>query len=175
MPNRPNTIDGTPLKLLVMMRITLTSQLSRAYSLTWMPDITPSGNATAMLPATRQSVPTIAGRMPPSVIPFSGIEVRNSQLTTPAPLTMMKPRIHTSIATTSRLVSRNSPKASRCERFLRFDIFEDVIMLSVRYCFFRFSRAPAGNLSPGVGAVSLFTSSWAVGPKSSRPRCSAAA
>ena len=34
MPNRPNTIDGTPLKLLVMTRITLTSQLSRAYSLT---------------------------------------------------------------------------------------------------------------------------------------------
>lgn len=34
MPNRPNTIDGTPLKLLVMTRIILTSQLSRAYSLT---------------------------------------------------------------------------------------------------------------------------------------------
>jgi len=112
-----------------------------------MPDITPSGNATAMLPATRQSVPTIAGRMPPSVIPFSGIEVRNSQLTTPAPLTMMKPRIHTSMATTSRLVSRNSPKASCCERFLRFDIFEDVIMLSVRYCFFRFSRAGGESFS----------------------------
>ena len=67
-----------------------------------MADMTPSGKATIILPTIRQKVPTMAGKIPPPVIPSVGSEVRNSQLMEPAPCQMMKPRIQNRIATTIR-------------------------------------------------------------------------
>ena len=39
-----------------------------------------------ILPIIRYIVPTIAGNIPPEVIPSVGAEVKNSQLITPTPL-----------------------------------------------------------------------------------------
>ena len=79
----------------------------------------PIGNDTTALPSISSSVPTIAGNMPPSVIPFSGAFVRKSQLMTPAPLTMMKPSIAKSTNTTARLSILNRANAAFCVLRLR--------------------------------------------------------
>jgi hypothetical protein len=60
----------------------------------------PSGNAKSMLPAIRQHVPTIAGKIPPAVIPSVGGVVRNSQLITPTPLYRINPNIQNNTHTT---------------------------------------------------------------------------
>jgi hypothetical protein len=57
-----------------------------------------------MLPTIRHIVPTIAGRIPPLVIPSSGIEVRNFQLIAEAPRITINPRIINKSATTIRLI-----------------------------------------------------------------------
>ena len=66
-----------------------------------------------MLPAMRQKVPTIAGKMPPPVMPSVGAVVRNFQLMTPAPCQMMNPSIQKSIPTTMSPRIRNIQKAIR--------------------------------------------------------------
>ena len=57
-----------------------------AYSFMYTPLMMPMGNATMALPVMSSSVPTIAGKMPPEVMPSVGASLRNSQLITPAPL-----------------------------------------------------------------------------------------
>ena len=84
-----------------------------------MPERIPSGKAITMLPRVRHSVPTMAGRIPPAVMPSRGIPVRNSQLMTPMPLTMMKPSIQKSTPTTAILINRKSQNAACSESFLR--------------------------------------------------------
>ena len=66
----------------------------------YMPLITPTGNANIALPTISQKVPTIAGMMPPFVIPSVGGWVRKSQLITPIPLMMMNPSIRNSMTAT---------------------------------------------------------------------------
>jgi hypothetical protein len=59
-------------------------------------------------------VPTIAGKIPPFVIPSFGIAVRNSQLITPIPRTTLNPKIITRIATTMKLMVPKIVKAIFC-------------------------------------------------------------
>ena len=81
-----------------------------------MPLITPTGKANNALPVIRQKVPTMAGRIPPDVMPSVGAPVKNSQSMTPIPLYMIKPRMAKRMPTTLRLSKRNSPNAMFCER-----------------------------------------------------------
>ncbi len=111
-PKSPKTIDGMPERLLVIILMKLTSAPLGAYSFIYMPLMTPTGKAKSALPSIRQRVPTIAGIMPPAVIPSVGASVRKDQLITPAPLTRMKPRIRKSIATTKKLKSLKQPSTS---------------------------------------------------------------
>ena len=60
----------------------------------------PIGKLKILLPATKHKVPTMAGKIPPLVIPSSGALVRKSQLITPIPRIMINPRITNKIATT---------------------------------------------------------------------------
>lgn len=49
----------------------------------YMPLMTPTGKAKSALPSMRQRVPTIAGMMPPPVMPSVGASVRKAQLMAP--------------------------------------------------------------------------------------------
>ena len=70
------------------------------------------------LPSISRRVPTIAGKIPPAVMPSEGALERKSQLITPAPLYMMKPSMAKSIRTIRRLRTLKTMKATFCD--LRF-------------------------------------------------------
>jgi len=110
-PNNPKTTDGTPLRLLVMIRIKLIIFPFLAYSFIYMPDMIPIGKLNRQLPITRHNVPTIAGNIPPEVIPSWGAFERKSQLMTPMPFLIMKNRIANKMATIDRLKNLNKIKA----------------------------------------------------------------
>ncbi len=90
-----------------------------------MPAITPMGNANTILPATRYKVPTMAGKIPPLVIPSSGMAVRNSQEITLNPLTKIKDRIANKIKTTEKLSILKRVKAILC--LMYFILSTDII------------------------------------------------
>ena len=85
-----------------------------------MPDITPIGNANTMLPIIKQNVPTIAGKIPPSVMPSSGIAVRKVQFMTEIPLITIKPRIKNKIPTTVKLTILKKLKVMFCTMIFLF-------------------------------------------------------
>ena len=88
-----------------------------------MPERTPTGKAKIMLPTIRHNVPTIAGKIPPFVMPWSGIAVRNSQFITLIPLIAINPRMMKSTATTTKLTAPKKEKAIFCmSRFLVISI-----------------------------------------------------
>ena len=85
-----------------------------AYSLRYIPLITPTGNAKIMLPTHKHNVPTIAGRIPPSIMPSLGMEVRKSHDITPIPLTMMNISIHSKTPIIHVLINPIIQKAAFC-------------------------------------------------------------
>ena len=90
-----------------------------------------------MLPIIKQNVPTIAGKIPPPVIPSFGFEVRNSQFMTEIPLTMIKARMINNTATTMKLITRKMEKATNSDIFLDFMGYAfldlDLIMSTARF------------------------------------------
>lgn len=79
-------MEGTPERLRIDIRISLVIRLLEAYSLRKMAQPIPKGTDKTAVITVTINVPTIAGKIPPSVIPFLGIVVRNSQEIFPAPL-----------------------------------------------------------------------------------------
>ena len=96
----------------------------------------PIGKATRALPSIRSRVPTIAGKIPPEVIPSAGASVRKSQLMTPAPFTTMKPSMANNTITIARLRILNIAKARACARRFRRLYPSGYDGLSIFYLFF---------------------------------------
>jgi hypothetical protein len=65
-PNRPKTIEGTPARLRIARRTKRMSLPSRAYSLRYTAELTPTARARLIAPATSSSVPAMHGQMPPA-------------------------------------------------------------------------------------------------------------
>jgi len=84
-PNKPNTIDGTPARLLIDVRIILVNKESLAYSLRYIAEQTPSGTVIIIIISVTAIVPKIAGKIPPSVILFLGSSKINSTEILPIP------------------------------------------------------------------------------------------
>jgi hypothetical protein len=114
-PKRPNTIEGTPDRFRMDMRMILFRIPSFAYSFKYMAHPMPSGmDDTAVITVTRK-VPTIAGSMPPSVMPFLGIVVRKLQLILEIPLLVISYRIMTRKRITIAVAARNRVNPKTCE------------------------------------------------------------
>jgi hypothetical protein len=80
-PNSPNTIAGTPASVFTANLIArATRDVLLAYSLRYSAVTVPMGTPARDMMMTRSAVPTIAGKIPPSVMPSDGAAVRNSQL-----------------------------------------------------------------------------------------------
>ena len=77
-PNSACTMDGTPARFTMAKSTTRASVDSPAYSDRYMPASTPTGTAKSSDTPTSHSVPTMAGRMPPLVMPEVGMENKNS-------------------------------------------------------------------------------------------------
>jgi hypothetical protein len=63
------------------------SQVSRAYSARYTAAPTEMGMLTMAVAKVNTTVPTMAGRIPPSFMPLLGNSVKNSQLMAPMPWT----------------------------------------------------------------------------------------
>src|SRR5580765_2833375 len=64
-PNNPNTIEGTPARLLMAPRITrVTGEPLRAYSVRYSAVITPTGTTQIVINTTSAAVPKIIGNTP---------------------------------------------------------------------------------------------------------------
>ena len=64
-PNSPNTIDGTPARLLIAPRITrVTADCDRAYSFKYTAVVTPTGTTQSVINTTNANVPKIIGNTP---------------------------------------------------------------------------------------------------------------
>jgi hypothetical protein len=59
--------------------ISLVSKVSLAYSFKYIAAQTPIGSVIKIAQKTIERVPTIAGKIPPLLIPFVGIAVKNSK------------------------------------------------------------------------------------------------
>ncbi len=84
-PKRPITIDGIPARHSTQNVMICVTALSGAYSVRYTAAPIPIGAAVSIATATRQSVPTIAGKIPPSAPPMRGESRRNEISITPIP------------------------------------------------------------------------------------------
>ena len=75
--------------------------------------------------------------MPPPFMPSVGGVVMKSQLSTLAPLTMMKPRMMNNIVTITPLSTLNRPKATFCASILRAWLPCVDVFMSMFTCFWR--------------------------------------
>ena len=78
-PKTPNTMDGTPARLLTAMRTARTSGPCLAYSRRYSAATTPNGTTTMLMMMTIITVPKMAGKTPPSVLASRGSSQKNSQ------------------------------------------------------------------------------------------------
>ena len=92
-PNRACTIEGTPARLMMARLMARVNQLSGAYSLRYNAAATPTGTEISNATPTSHTVPSNAGKIPPSVMPLVGLENRNSREMMPLPLTTRVVRI----------------------------------------------------------------------------------
>ena len=78
-PNTPNTIEGTPARLLTAMRTMRTSAPCFAYSRKYSAASTPRGTTMRLIMRTIITVPKMAGKIPPSVFDSRGSSLTKVQ------------------------------------------------------------------------------------------------
>ena len=79
-PKTPNTIEGTPAKLLTAIRTKRTITPCFAYSFRYTAASTPKGTTAILIIKTMNTVPKIAGKMPPSVLASRGSSLTMVQI-----------------------------------------------------------------------------------------------
>src|SRR5919199_2633089 len=119
LPNSPKTIDGTPARTSKLRRTkrpkTFWSEVNSASSIA-VP--VPRGTETAMHTPSIRTVETMIGPMPPSRPASSGLEVKNSQESCPAPRQTMSPSSQRNIIVTEAAAAHTRMVASRSLRML---------------------------------------------------------
>ena len=90
--------------------------LSAAYSFRYIAHPIPKGTAKTAVITVIAKVPTIAGKIPPALIPFRGICDKNSQEIADQPFSMIKNKIKITGSTTINVDKDNSANAIRCLR-----------------------------------------------------------
>ena len=85
-PKSPNTMEGMPARFAMQARTRRArSERDDAYSVRYTAVATPAGMAAMVISNVSATVPTMAGKMPPAVIPWRGYAETNSQDRTWAP------------------------------------------------------------------------------------------
>ncbi len=107
-PNSPYTTEGTPARLTIAKRISLTSLPARAYSLRYTAAATPTGTEIRAVSVTRAVVPTIAGSRPPST------EVSILHVTARPPLANMAASTAAAGRITAAAAAHKRAKAAAC-------------------------------------------------------------
>jgi len=124
-PKSPKTTEGTPAKLLILIRIIFTTILLGEYSQIYIAQANPKGTAKTIEPNVKYKVPIITGATPPSVIAFLGGCVKNSHEIT------CKPRVNIKyiIVPKKRRVVRTQRKRTAKPIFWEIFFFAEWIIL----------------------------------------------
>lgn len=99
-------MEGTPAKFLIEARIMFVRRDGLAYSFRYMAQATPKGTENRVVIKVSRTVPIMAGKIPPCVIPFVGKENKNFIDKLENPLEKMSHRITPKNKTTIKVLPK---------------------------------------------------------------------